>query len=152
METRCRKEINGVSRPDAIWMRGPDKDPLPSYTINLSDATESVGEKESEADKTKPDDPIEINLKLVGENVRLGEDFLKMHIRPVTNQHAGDFIYNWCGIVETGLTMERDQARIVAAEKAENLFSRLKSGTLRLHAPRLSRAPGGPGDLEQGVQ
>ncbi|MCP4692412.1 MAG: NACHT domain-containing protein, partial [Desulfobacterales bacterium] len=57
--------------------------------------------------------------------VRLNEDFLEMHMRPLTNKQARDFIHNWYRIVETGLSREHDQAKIVAAEKAENLIARL---------------------------
>lgn len=29
VETRCRREINGAWKPDAIWTQSPGKDPLP---------------------------------------------------------------------------------------------------------------------------
>ena len=35
VETRCRREINGAWKPDAIWTQGAGKDPLPRYTIDL---------------------------------------------------------------------------------------------------------------------
>ncbi|MCP4353429.1 MAG: hypothetical protein GY795_48895 [Desulfobacterales bacterium] len=35
VETRCRRQINGVWQPDAIWTQGPKKDPLPRYYIEL---------------------------------------------------------------------------------------------------------------------
>ncbi len=35
VETRCRREINGTWKPDAIWTQGPGKDPLPRYEITL---------------------------------------------------------------------------------------------------------------------
>jgi 3',5'-cyclic AMP phosphodiesterase CpdA len=33
VETRCRHEINGAWSPDARWLQGPGKDPLPRYVI-----------------------------------------------------------------------------------------------------------------------
>lgn len=35
IETRARKEPNGAWKPDAIWTRGPGRDPLPRYEIRL---------------------------------------------------------------------------------------------------------------------
>ncbi|MCP4688302.1 MAG: metallophosphoesterase, partial [Desulfobacterales bacterium] len=67
VETRCRRELNGAWQPDAIWTRGPGKDPAPRYTIHLSDAPETVVGAESDAGRAKPDAPVEIDLKLVGE-------------------------------------------------------------------------------------
>ncbi|MCP4692592.1 MAG: hypothetical protein GY859_31410, partial [Desulfobacterales bacterium] len=63
--------------------------------------------------------------------VRLNEDFLEMHMRPLTNDQARDFIHIWYRIVETGLSREHDQAKIVAAEKAENLIARLNEPEFR---------------------
>ncbi len=57
--TRCRREINGAWQPDAIWMQGPGKDPAPRYTINLSDAPETIDKNESDAGKAKPDARVE---------------------------------------------------------------------------------------------
>lgn len=33
VDTRCRAEVNGAWMPDARWLQGPGKDPLPRYTI-----------------------------------------------------------------------------------------------------------------------
>ena len=33
VETRCRREVNGAWEPDARWLQGPGKDPLPRYVI-----------------------------------------------------------------------------------------------------------------------
>lgn len=33
VETRCRREVNGAWEPDARWLAGPGKDPLPRYVI-----------------------------------------------------------------------------------------------------------------------
>lgn len=35
VETRCREELNGAWRPDARWLQGAGRDPLPRYTIAL---------------------------------------------------------------------------------------------------------------------
>jgi 3',5'-cyclic AMP phosphodiesterase CpdA len=35
VETRCRSEVNGAWRPDARWLQGSSKDPLPRYVIEL---------------------------------------------------------------------------------------------------------------------
>src|SRR5262249_25548995 len=35
VETRCKYEINGAWGPDARWLQGPGKDPLPRYVIEL---------------------------------------------------------------------------------------------------------------------
>ncbi len=63
--------------------------------------------------------------------VRLNEDFLEMHMRPLTNDQARDFIHNWYKIVETGLSTNHDQATIVAAEKADKLLARLDEREFR---------------------
>ncbi|WP_437956303.1 TIR domain-containing protein [Sorangium sp. So ce119] len=36
VETRRREQLNGAWQPDARWLQGPGKDPLPRYEINLS--------------------------------------------------------------------------------------------------------------------
>ena len=33
VETRCRQSINGAWKPDARWLQGEGKDPLPRYVI-----------------------------------------------------------------------------------------------------------------------
>lgn len=35
VETRCRTEVHGAWAPDARWLQGPGKDPLPRYVIEL---------------------------------------------------------------------------------------------------------------------
>lgn len=39
VETRCRQELNGAWKPDARWLPGAGKDPLPRYTIELFPAS-----------------------------------------------------------------------------------------------------------------
>ncbi|MCP4688159.1 MAG: NACHT domain-containing protein, partial [Desulfobacterales bacterium] len=63
--------------------------------------------------------------------VRLGEDFIEMHMRPLTTDQAETFIHNWYKIVETGLHMDREQAEVFARERADNLVARLREPEFR---------------------
>ncbi|MDR4504091.1 MAG: SUMF1/EgtB/PvdO family nonheme iron enzyme [Candidatus Scalindua sp.] len=63
--------------------------------------------------------------------VQLGEEFLEMHIRPLTEDQVARFIRNWYTIVERGLARDTDQATVIAAEKAESLINRLKEPDFR---------------------
>ncbi|MCP4691965.1 MAG: SUMF1/EgtB/PvdO family nonheme iron enzyme, partial [Desulfobacterales bacterium] len=64
-------------------------------------------------------------------DIRLNEDFLEMHIRPLTSDQARDFIHNWHRIVETGLSTDHEQAAVIAAGKAEKLLARLNEPEFR---------------------
>ena len=33
VKTPCRREVTGAWEPDARWLQGPGKDPLPRYVI-----------------------------------------------------------------------------------------------------------------------
>jgi hypothetical protein len=59
VETRRREEVNGAWKPDARWTQGPDRDPLPRYSIKLPDKGKSndkkysataLGDKEAQED------------------------------------------------------------------------------------------------------
>jgi len=63
--------------------------------------------------------------------VRLGEDFLEMHIRPLSEEQVETFVYNWYRIVETGLARDTELAETIAFEKAEHLVRRLKEPDFR---------------------
>ncbi len=63
--------------------------------------------------------------------VQLGENFLEMHIRPLTEDQVAHFIQNWYKIVERGLARDTNQATSIAAEKAESLIKRLKDPDFR---------------------
>jgi formylglycine-generating enzyme required for sulfatase activity len=56
---------------------------------------------------------------------RLGEHFLEMHLRPLTEKQVGLFIHNWYKIVEKSLAQDPDQAEGIAVEKADSLVQRL---------------------------
>ena len=62
---------------------------------------------------------------------RLSEDFLEMHMRPLTTEQAEEFIRTWYRLVETGLSADPDQARLSAGEQADNLINRLKEPAFR---------------------
>jgi len=63
--------------------------------------------------------------------VRLSEDFLEMHIRPLTAEQAERFIHNWYAVVEKGLARDPQQAEGIAREKAERLIQRLREPDFR---------------------
>ncbi len=63
--------------------------------------------------------------------IRLSEDFLEMHIRPLTADLAERFVRNWYKIVERGLSKDLEQAESIALEKAENLITRLREPDFR---------------------
>lgn len=35
VETRCRRQVNGAWRPDALWLQGAGLSPLPHYSVSL---------------------------------------------------------------------------------------------------------------------
>jgi formylglycine-generating enzyme required for sulfatase activity/predicted phosphodiesterase len=55
VETRCRRELNGAWRPDAIWGQGAGKDPLPRYFIKLPPLKQPVKEPEQQLRKLAPE-------------------------------------------------------------------------------------------------
>ncbi|MFZ4699413.1 MAG: SUMF1/EgtB/PvdO family nonheme iron enzyme [Candidatus Methylumidiphilus sp.] len=59
------------------------------------------------------------------EDSQLEAGFLELHLRPMTQEQAENFIRNWYKAVETGLTPGPSGA-IKAAEKAEELVGRLR--------------------------
>jgi formylglycine-generating enzyme required for sulfatase activity len=64
--------------------------------------------------------------------VRLGENFLEMHLRPLTEAQVNAFIHNWYTIVEKGLAKDTEQAEEIAQEKAAKLVNRLKEPDFRV--------------------
>ena len=64
--------------------------------------------------------------------VRLGENFLEMHLRPLTEEQVEAFIHNWYTIVEKGLAKDTEQAGGIAREKAAKLVNRLKEPDFRV--------------------
>ena len=65
------------------------------------------------------------------EEAGLGTDFLEMHVRPLDETQAAEFVHNWYRIVETGLSSDTTQAEILAKTKAEDLLQRLKQPEFR---------------------
>ena len=60
------------------------------------------------------------------DRVQLNAHFLEMHIRPLDEKEAKAFIHNWYRIVETGLSADKAQAKIIAKEAAENFSSKIQ--------------------------
>ena len=65
------------------------------------------------------------------EATRLDADFVEMHLRPMTTEQAEAFVRNWYQIVETSYTDDREQASILAHDKAEELIQRLRQPDFR---------------------
>ncbi len=65
------------------------------------------------------------------DNVRLNEHFLEMHVRPLSEEHAEQFIRNWYSIVESGVMTDRRQAGITAEKKTNALIRRLRAPEFR---------------------
>jgi formylglycine-generating enzyme required for sulfatase activity len=63
--------------------------------------------------------------------VRLNEDFLEMHIRPLSEDQVKAFVHNWYRIVERGLGTDPDQSTGIAEEKADALVGRMKEPDFR---------------------
>ena len=57
--------------------------------------------------------------------VHLSEDFLEMHIRPLSFEQVQKFIHNWYNIVEKGLAKDIDQSLEIAKQKSDDLIKRL---------------------------
>jgi hypothetical protein len=66
-----------------------------------------------------------------GGEARLDEQFLELHLRPLTREQSEQFIVNWYRIVETGLALDPAQGQRVAQEKATALVERLREGDFR---------------------
>jgi formylglycine-generating enzyme required for sulfatase activity len=64
--------------------------------------------------------------------VRLGENFLEMHLRPLTEEQVEVFIHNWYKIVERGLAKDPELAEGIAREKADKLVKRLREPDFRV--------------------
>ena len=61
----------------------------------------------------------------------MNEHFLEMHVRPLSEEHAEQFIRNWYSIVESGVMADKRQAKIAAGQKADALIERLKAPEFR---------------------
>jgi hypothetical protein len=65
------------------------------------------------------------------DQARLNEDFLELHIRPLTTDQSSTFIRNWYLAVETGLGADPQQAAALATTRADELIARLGAGDFR---------------------
>jgi formylglycine-generating enzyme required for sulfatase activity len=63
--------------------------------------------------------------------VRLSQDFLEMHIRPLSEEQVERFVHNWYAMVEKGLAKDPHQAQGIAQEKAESPLQRLREPDFR---------------------
>ena len=61
-----------------------------------------------------------------GNHARLGEEFLELHLRPLTREQSEAFIRNWYRIVETGIAKDRAQGEVLASTRAAELVTRLR--------------------------
>lgn len=64
-------------------------------------------------------------------DVRLGSQFLELHLRPLTREQSEAFIRKWYHAVETGLAVDPDQGEVTARTRAEELVSRLGESDFR---------------------
>ena len=64
-------------------------------------------------------------------DVALNEQFLEMHIRPLSADQAEKFIRTWFRIVETGLARDQTQGKQIAEDKADKLIARLREPEFR---------------------
>jgi len=64
------------------------------------------------------------------EHSRLDARFLELHLRPMTQTQAEDFIRNWYKVVETGLN-PGPSGELTAREKADELVERLREPDFR---------------------
>ncbi len=65
------------------------------------------------------------------DNARLCEQFLEMHIRPLSFDQVETFVRNWYNIVETGLSKDRRQAEVIAQERSQDLITKLSQPEFR---------------------
>ncbi len=65
------------------------------------------------------------------EKARLCEQFMEIHIRPLSFDQVETFVRNWYRIVETGLSKDARQAEVIAKEKSQDLIDRLDKPEFR---------------------
>lgn len=66
-----------------------------------------------------------------GREVRLGEKFLELHVRPMERAQTEEFVRNWYRIVETGLASDRAKGQALAQERADALIAELSKPDFR---------------------
>lgn len=94
---------------------------------------ERVAKWITEAVRSHPTCRFVVTCRFAGysKTVQLKEDFLEMHIRPLTQDQVGRFVNNWYTIVEKALAKDPDQAEGIARENAHHLIGRLKEPDFR---------------------
>ena len=94
---------------------------------------EKVSQWIGDALKANPSCRFVVSCRYAGysSGVELSEHFLEMHVKPFTEEQAGEFIHKWFRIVETGLSKDSDQADLNAADKAGSLVDRLREPDFR---------------------
>ncbi|MGK7928980.1 MAG: CHAT domain-containing protein [Spirulina sp.] len=77
VETRCRRELDGEWKPNAIWEPAPGKDPLPRYEILLPEitATRYSSELEATPSSANRETPIRRNAQITLSREQLGVNF-----------------------------------------------------------------------------
>ena len=83
--------------------------------------------------RTHPKCRFAVTCRYAGysEAVRLGAEFLELHIRPLNDDQVSTFVQNWYRIVEQGLSTDKDQAAEIAEKQAKKLIGRLTTGEFR---------------------
>ena len=86
-----------------------------------------------EAARARPNCRVVVSCRFAGYggDARLGEDFLELHLRPLSREQSEQFIRNWYRIVERGLARTKAQGELDARQKAEALVQRLRQGDFR---------------------
>ncbi|NDY72683.1 hypothetical protein DO021_13880 [Desulfobacter hydrogenophilus] len=62
---------------------------------------------------------------------RLDNEFMELHLRPLTRNQAQDFIHTWYRLVETADNKNLSQAQDLAVKKADDLIENLSSNDFR---------------------
>jgi len=65
------------------------------------------------------------------QDAQLCEDFLQMHIRPLSHEEMKAFVRNWYGIVESALSKDPVQAEVLSKKNAHDLIERLEKPEFR---------------------
>lgn len=85
-----------------------------------------------EAARARHDCTFVVTSRFAGyDQARLNEDFLELHIRPLTADQSDAFIRNWYNAVETGLGADTAQAHVLATTRADELIERLRGRDFR---------------------
>jgi len=85
---------------------------------------------------TVPDSCFAVTCRYAGYTgeARLDAQFLEMHLRPLNEAQARQFIDNWFRIVETTMVVDKDQARIQADRMAGELWQDIQDPEVRASA------------------